>query len=298
MKTNKSVLGRPFLAVAAAFLIVVAAGAASAAPSAPKAPSQASVNLEYKMPAGRALTYLAKQEEAQVMDVMGQAVDGQTTTTGTYSFKSKGSKDKNLLLAAMVDDMAMDIVSSMQGNSSPDMSAIKGKPFDMVLSPLGEEVDVTGAEALTFSVEGETRNLANGFKQFFPDLPGKPVKVGDSWPASSSIEEKMTSMTIRIETQYVHTLDGFETVDGMECAKISSQVTGTITGSGSQMGQDMAFTGNSKGKDTWHFAVKEGILVKVTSEATSEVSIDVPAAGMTIPMTLTSKSEVKLAGKS
>jgi hypothetical protein len=275
----------------------MAAGAASATPSAPKAPAQASVSLEYKMPAGRALTYQTNQEEAQVMDVMGQTMDTHTTTTATFSFKSKGLKDKNLLLASTVDDMAMEIGSSMQGNMSPDVSSIKGKSFDMVLSPLGEEVDVTGAEALTFSVEGETRNLANGFKVFFPDLPGKPVKIGDSWPATSSIEEKMTSMTIRIEGQYVHTLEGFETVDGMECAKISSQVTGTINGSGSQMGQDMAFAGTSKGKDTWYFAVKEGIFVKALSESTSEVSIDVPAAGVTIPMTMTSKSEVKLAGK-
>lgn len=297
MKMSKSVFGRA-LPAAAAVLLVLAAGTALATPSAPKAPAQASVNLEYKMPAGRALTYQAKTEEAQVMDVMGQAMDTHTTTTATFSFKSKGLKEKNLLLASTVDDMAIEIGSSMQGNVSPDVSSIKGKSFDMVLSPFGAEVDVTGAEALTFSVEGETRNLANGFKQFFPDLPGKPVKVGDSWPASSSVQEKMTSMTIQVETQYVHTLDGFETVDGMECAKISSQVTGTISGSGSQMGQDMAFAGTSKGKDTWYFAVKEGIFVKVTSESTSEVSIDVPAAGMTIPMTMTSKSEVKLTGKS
>jgi hypothetical protein len=80
----------------------------------------------------------------------------------------------------------------------------------------------------------------------------------------------------------------------MECARISAQVTGTITGSGNQMGQDLTFSGTSKGKDVWYFAVKEGIYVKAVSESTSEISIDVAAAGMTMPMTQTSKSEVKL----
>jgi hypothetical protein len=105
-------------------------------------------------------------------------------------------------------------------------------------------------------------------------------------------------MTIQIQLQNVHTLEGFETVDGMECARVSTQVTGTISGSGNQMGQDMTFSGTSKGKGVWHFAIKEGIYVKAASEMTTEMSIDVSSAGITIPMTQTSKSEVKLTGKS
>jgi hypothetical protein len=189
------------------------------------------------------------------------------------------------------------MASSAQGDMSPDMSGVKGKSFDMVLSPLGSEVDVSGAEAITYNIATETRNLASGFKMFFPDLPGKPVKVGDTWPSTSGTEEKTGSMNIRIDFQNVNTLEGFEAVDGMECARISSQVTGTITGTGNQMGADLTFSGTSKGKDVWHFAVKEGIFVKALSESTTEMSIDVAAAGMTIPMTQKSKTEVKLAGK-
>jgi hypothetical protein len=168
----------------------------------------------------------------------------------------------------------------------------------MVLSPLGSEVDVSGAEAITYSIQGETRSLVNSFKLFFPDLPGKPFKIGDTWPSSAAVEEKTGSMAIQIQIEQVHTLEGFETVDGMECARISTQNTGTINGSGSQMGQDMTFAGTTKGKDIWYFSVKDGIYVKMTSESTSEVSIDVPAAGMSIPMTMTSKGEIKLTGKS
>jgi len=189
------------------------------------------------------------------------------------------------------------MASSAQGDMSPDMSTVKGKSFDMVLSPLGSEVDVSGAEAITYAMATETRNLSSGFKMFFPDLPGKPVKVGDTWPSSAGTEEKTSSMKIQLNFENVNTLEGFETVDGMECARISSQVTGTITGTGSQMGADLTFAGTSKGKDVWYFAVKEGIFVKAMSESTTEMSIDVAAAGMTIPVTQTTKTEVKLTGK-
>ncbi len=301
MKQTKSIGGRLALAAAVIAILILAGGALRATPTAPEAsttslaPAPAppkAVVLEYKMPAGRTLTYQGKAEEGQVMEVQGQSMDTQTATTSTFTFKAKGPKDKNFLLGVTVDDMAMSMTSSAQGDMSPDMSGLKGKSFDMVLSPLGSEVDVSGAEALTFTIATETSNLSSGFKLFFPDLPGKPVKIGDTWPATAGTEEKTGSVTVKVDLQYVHTLEGFESVDGMECARISSQVTGTVTGAGNQMGQELTFSGTTKGKDVWFFAVKEGIFVKTTTESTAEMSIDV--AGMTIPMTQTSKSEVKL----
>jgi len=303
MKLNNTFTGRPALAAAIAAMLVLA-GCATKTPTpvseptatavaAAKAPAGTAV-LEYKMPAGRVLTYQGKSEEAQVMEVMGQGMDTHTAGTNTFTFKAAGSKDKNFLVGVKIDDVAVTVTSSAQGDLSPDMTSVKGKSFDMVLSPLGSEVDVAGAEAISYEMSGETRNLGSAFKTFFPDLAGKPVKIGDTWPSSSSIEEKTGSMTIRVDLQNVNTLEGFETVDGMECAKISSDVSGTITGSGSQQGMDMTFSGTSKGKDVWYFALKEGIYVKGTAESTTQMSIDVSAAGMTIPMNMTSKSEVML----
>jgi hypothetical protein len=306
MSLTNAIAGRPALAAAVAVILVLAGGAVQATPTAPEAPAAslasapapaAAVVLEYKMPAGRVLTYQSKSEEAQVMEVQGQSMDSQTTSTSTFTFKAKGLKEKNFLLGVTIDDIVTSVASSAQGDMSPNMSAVKGKSFDMVLSPLGSEVDVSGAEAISYEVAGETRNIASGFKLFFPDMPGKPVKVGDTWPSSAGTEEKSSSMKIRIDFQYVNTLEGLEKIDGMECARISSEVTGTITGTGSQMGQDLTFSGTSKGKDVWYFAVKEGTFVKAMSESKTEMSIEVSAAGMTIPMTQTAKAEVKLVGK-
>jgi len=282
--------GRNFVSRAAlAACLAAAVGLAASAP--------ASTVLEYKMPAGLALTYQVKSEDAQVMEVMGQTMDTSTASVGNFTFKTKGKKEKDFLLGVTVDDISMSMTGA-QGDMSPDMSSVKGKSFDMVLSALGNEVDVSGAEAISYAMSGEVRNLASSFKNFFPDLPGKPVKIGDTWPAAASIEEKTGSLSIRIDLQYVHTLDGIELIDGMECARVHSQVTATISGSGNQMGQDLTFSGTSKGKDLWFFAIKEGTYVKTVSELATEMSIDVASAGMTIPMTQTTKSEVKLTGKS
>ncbi|HSQ79039.1 MAG TPA: hypothetical protein VLN41_00455 [Candidatus Bathyarchaeia archaeon] len=288
-------MNKTFLTAAAVALILVAGAAIPSSAAAPQAAGKA-VTLEYKLAVDKTLTYDSSSEEAQVMEIQGQSVNTETKGTSKFTFKGKGLKDKNLLLGVTVDDMAI-AVTSVQGDMSPDLASVKGKSFDMVLSPTGQEVDVTGAEAITYDMAGESRNLSSGFKMFFPDLPGKPVKVGDTWPSTAGVEEKTGSMSIRMDFQNVNTLEGFETVNGMECARISTQVTGTITGTGNQGGMDLTFSGTTKGKDVWYFAVKEGVLVKQTNESTSDMSIDVSAAGMTIPMTQTTKSEVKLAAR-
>ncbi|HOW84570.1 MAG TPA: hypothetical protein P5119_04360 [Candidatus Aminicenantes bacterium] len=280
---------RSALAAAAGVVLVLAGCAVKTEP--------ARNILEYRMPAGRVLTYEAKAEQSQVMDIMGQSNDTRTSSTSVFTVKSKSLKDKNFLLGVTIDSTAVTVANSLQGDMSPDMSAVKGKSFDMVLSPLGSEVDVAGAEAITYTISGETHTMASGFKTFFPDVSGKPALVGETWPSSATVEETAGPIKIKVEVQNVNTLEGFETVEGMNCARIATQVTGTLTGSGSQMGMDLSFTGVIKGRDVWYFAVKEGIYVQATSETTTQMSIDVPAAGMTIPATQTSKSETRLTGR-
>jgi hypothetical protein len=301
MKNKIATPGRAALAVSIAAIFALAgcaaktvAPGAAPTPAAPKAP--VGTVLEYKMPAGRVLTYTNTEEMAQVMEVMGQTVDAHTKGGGTFSFSAKGKKDQNLLLGVTIDDMSITITSPM-GDQSPDMSTVKGKSFDMVVSPLGAEIDVSGAEAITYQSANGTSNVAPGFKLFFPDLPGKPLKIGDTWPSSAAVDDTSGGMNIKMAFQYVNTLEGLETVDGMECARIKSDYTGTLSGTGNQQGMDMVLTGTGKGTDLWYFAVKEGIYLKATSDATYEISIAVSAAGMTIPMTQTRKGELKLVGK-
>lgn len=296
MRIIKAAPGRMALAASVIAILALAGCAAkTAAPAAaPKAP--AGTVLEYKMPAGRTLTYTNIEEMSQVMEVMGQTVDAHTKGGGTFTLSAKGKRDQNLLLGVTIDDMSMTITGPM-GDQSPDMSTVKGKSFDMVVSPLGAEIDVSGAEAITYQSANGTSNVAPGFRLFFPDLPGRPLKVGDTWPSSAAADDTSGGMNIKMGFQYVNTFEGLETVEGMECARIKSDYTATLSGTGNQQGMDMALTGTGKGTDLWYFAVKEGIYLKATSDATYDISISVSAAGMTIPMTQTRKGELKLVGK-
>jgi len=290
----------------AAVLILAGCAASTPAPSvagkpaapaakAPMAPP-AGIVLEYKMPEGRILSYQSSGEAVESTEAMGQSRESHTSSRDAFSLKAKGRKEGNLLMGVSIEDMAITITGP-QGDMSPDMTSVKGRTFDMVLSPLGAEVDVAGAESITYEMATGTRNIATGFKLFFPDLPGKSLKVGESWPSSGGTDEKAGGLDLRLDFQNANTFEGFETVDGMECARVRSQVTATISGSGNQQGMDMAFSGTGQGTDLWYFAVKEGIYVKSTSQMTMDMSITISAIGQTIPVKQTRKGEVRLIGK-
>jgi len=293
MKRNHAVLkGTKGLVLILA--VFVAAGGAAIGSVAP----QASVTLAYQFPEGRALTYRTSSTQVQNMEVMGQSMTTESVSTSDFTVKGKGLKDGNLVLGVTIDAMKAD-VSSPQGNLTPDMSVVVGKAFDMVLSKLGKEIDVTGAEAIKYDMPtGGSRDLSSGFQSFFSDVPDKPVKIGDVWPSEDTIVQKEGMGETRIHFTNQNTFDGIETVDGYECARIKAAVKGTITGNLDQQGASISIDIKTEGTDTWYFAIKEGIYVKSDMKASlaGVVAVGEPA-NMTIPVTGEMKQSASLVKK-
>jgi hypothetical protein len=142
---------------------------------------------------------------------------------------------------------------------------------------------------------GGERMPSSNFLTIFPDLPGKPVKIADSWTTNDTINVKEGGTEMRMTFVSVNTLQGFETVDGHECAKVTAKSTGKLDGEGEQMGANLYFDGDLQSSDVWYFAYKEGVFVKSISDGLSEGTVAVTGAQkMTIPMTMATKFETKL----
>jgi hypothetical protein len=251
---------------------------------------------QYTMPKGQILKYKASQHNTQSMEMMGREVTN--TAEGSYevSLVSKGPIGDNLGLRVTVDSMTSK-VTTPQGEITPDLGGVVGKSFDMALSKLGKELDASGADSLIVGMGGGSRSMGPEFRTFFPDLPGMPLKVGDTWTTSDTVSTEESGLQMQIITGRANTFLGFETVDGLECAKIAAAVTGTFSGKGQQMGADIALDGKLEGADTWYFAPKRGLFVKSSSDIRTDGSVVVGGAqAMTIPMKQEMKSEVVLLG--
>lgn len=235
---------------------------------------QTGLMLTYRLPEEKSLEYRFAIDQTQTIEVMGQVVDTDSDQSIGFSVRAKGMKDGNQQLGVTIDSMRVKVVSP-QGSMSPDTSSIIGKSFDMTLSELGKEVELSGAASIQYDLgPSGKRNISASFQSMFPDLPGRPVTVGDTWTTEDLITDKTEAVEIRIRFKNEHRLDGFETFEGMECARIKTAVSGTLEGEGEQQGMALTFKGDISGEDTWYFAYKEGLYVGMTSSASVNGTID------------------------
>jgi hypothetical protein len=291
--TGKRVVQTQFLIVSA--VIVVALLAGCAVKKEIWGDPKSGLNLTYRMEENQILKYRVSAEEIQQLDMMGQTMETTSKSGIQFSMQSKGLKENNLLLGITVDTMNINVSGGMAGNITPDLGTVIGKSFQMTLSPLGKEGGFSGTEELQYQL-GPTgkRNIDSSFKDIFPNLADKPVKIGDTWTETGDVTEKAGNIDVHVITGSVNTLQGLDMVNGLECVKIEAKTTGTLEGSGEQMGNKFTFKGTVKGSSTWYFAYKKGIFVNSKSNSETEGKVEVTAMGMTIPMKSKSKSEFNL----
>ncbi len=228
------------------------------------------------------------------MEVREKSIEVVSVGTGLFTIISNGLKEGNYELDVTIDNISMS-AKAMENEMNADMSPIIGKSFNMTLSPLGKELNLSGAESLKYEFEGTERNVASTFKALFPDLPEKPLNIGDHWTSKDTIIDKSDNGEIIIYTENKNTLDGFERINGRKCLKVTAQVTGTLSGKTKREGVDIISDGNIEGTDTWYFDHENGVFIKMTSNGSGEGSTTVHAEEIVvIPMKREFKNDVIL----
>ena len=290
---NRHQAGTRALKILALVLAVAGIAGADAAKPAP----QGAMALAYKLAPGAKLVYKTSGTQTQDLDMMGQTMSTVSGTSMDLTINGKAPKDGNLVLGVTIDGMTLS-VQSPQGDVTPDLGGILGKSFDLVLSPLGKEIDVSGAAAFQVDMgQAGRRDLTSNFQAFFPDLPDHAVKIGDKWPSEDAIVQKSDQGDIHVNFKNDNTLDGFETIDGRECARIKVAIKGTLSGALNQAGTAVVLDAKLDGTETWYFDAKAGVYVKSEMRATLSGSISVESAGMTISLAGEQKSTVVLVKK-
>jgi hypothetical protein len=254
------------------------------------------IKLEYNYPSDKTVKYLNDSKVYQVMDVNGQSMQVNVSSVFGCSVKNVGKQDENLKLEIRIDTMAQNI-DTPQGASGGTIKEVQGKIFNMVLSPKGKEVDISEAEKVVFNIEGSGQsNASQSFRSFFPDLPKTPVKPGDTWISSDSVASKTPTTSMKVLTKSENKYEGIEKIDGMDCAKISAAISGTMEMTTQTQGMDVYTSGPFTGQAVMFFAVKEGYFIRqiVTTKMTGNIEISGPQ-NMSFPvvMDMTSTNEVR-----
>jgi len=241
--------------------------------------------LTYRAEEGVVRQYRNDINVVQDMAMIGQK--NEMATDMTFSALAKPGDGENLVFGVTVDEFSVN-VKSLRGDISLDASGVVGNGFDMILSPLGDELDVDGASSLTYQTSPFSESsLKPLFVRIFPDLPSQPVKEGDTWVSKSDTTADEGGTKINTLVEYSYTLAGVEAVDGKPCAKITGKMTGKMEGKGSQMGSEFTLGGDLTGSSTWLFAYEEGVLVKHSVEFSGDINLESAMGGFPMKLSTT-----------
>jgi len=245
------------------------------------------VKLVYKYPVGQPVRYMNVNKVVQTMDIMGQSMQVNVNSVFGCTIKAVGMADENMKLEVIVDTIGQNTESPM-GSTGGAVKEVQGKVFTIVISPLGKDVDITEAEKIVYNVEGSGEsNLSETFINYFPELPENPVKAGDTWSSNDSVTTSTTSMSMKNVAISAYKFEGFETVGGVECAKISSVMTGNRVMSIHSNETDFVLKGPFTGTAEFFFSVRDGYFIRqvVNSRMTGNMDMTYPEA-MTFPVVM------------
>ena len=243
--------------------------------------------LEYLMSDGAPVSYTFTSESTQTMQIQDKSIPVESIETLSFSVQPNGMSDGVYALGITIDGLNV-TVASPTGAMDADAEEVVGKGFDMTLSKQGVEGGLPDPDALTYMMGEEgPKSVIPGFGVMFPDLPDGPVRVGDTWPARLEMTEGDGESSVVIAIDAVNTLEGLDTIDGFECARITTVLTGTISGGGTQQGAAWSMDSVMDGTGTWDFVYQEGILVSDWTEGTADgaITVDAPDGKVAMPVT-------------
>lgn len=231
------------------------------------------------------------------MDMMGNPMVTTTKEEIEMGFKVKSSDLVNGSEIECEIIKRIEDVDSPMGDAPTDFSKIFGKKVEFTLIPNGEQTAYKGFDMLpvvtnegTEYKEKHYQSMVNGV---FPKMPGKKVKIGDTWTFTETDFQPMPAGELKMVSEYTYKLTGLTVKDGIECMKIDAEYKQNQSGTMESQGFALTISGEGSGKDVIYFAYKKGIFL--SREGTMEAKGSIDASGMAIPfnMKFVFKSNIK-----
>jgi hypothetical protein len=285
MKTKISYSGRSVLSLFAILMLICGIAYSQ------NNPSNQPGTMTYNYPLNNSVKYRMTTKVVQNMDVNGQPMETNVNSYTGLTLKSLGPSGSNYKIAVTIDTMGQ-TVDSPNGFSGGPVTGIAGKAFNIIISPDGKVTDNSEAKDLTYAaVSGGTSDAGQITDNFFPVLPAGPVKPGYTWTSSDSSNSRTSAMTNLGFVKAESTFEGFELYNGINCAKITSALTGTRIMKTQSQGMDIKVTGPYTGTITVYFAPSTGYFIKqiVNTKLTGTIEIATPDV-MSFPLIMETTS--------
>lgn len=231
--------------------------------------------------------YRLEQTLSQTQEMAGQAMD-MTLESAQFVSLAVRPQGAGLGLTYTIDSVRFapptGSMAAMAGDATAQreaqVRALTGKQVVAGISPLGAVSSIAAAD----TADAAARAVAPGFRTFLVAFPSAAVKAGMTW--TDTVTATMNNMGIDVKSTAVNTyrVTGDTTAHGRKAWKVEHTGALTLSGSGNTQGADvtLAGTGSSTGMS---LVGVDGVYLGGTTDQMQTMTVEVPAAGMSIPIT-------------
>jgi hypothetical protein len=237
------------------------------------APVAAQGTLGPYAPAAAKYHMTGNQKTSQTM--MGQAQEFETTTNQLLSL-AVAKAGAALTLTMTLDSVT---VTTTAPTGAPDLSEAIGLKF---VGGMALDGKVASSQVTDKAGAPSTSQFAANMRSILPRLRLGAAK-GATWVDSITTVGKQGDADVTTEGVVNYTLAGDTVVAGTTAWKIVGVSATKITGTGNRMGSDYTISGDVKSTIT-SVVSAAGVLLGQVSESDSNLTVNVEAAGMTIPI--------------
>ena len=246
---------------------------AAAALSILASPVAAQGSLGSYAPSAAKYRVTSNQKTSQTM--MGQTQEFETTINQLLSLAVAKAGDA-LTLTMTLDSATM---TTTAPTGMPDLSEAIGLKF---IGGMALDGKIASSQVTDRTGVPSTSQYAGNMRSFLPRLRLGATR-GATWVDSTTTIGKQGDADLTSESVVTYTLAGDTVVAGATAWKIVGASLSRITGKGSRMGADYTIAGDVKGTIT-SVVSAAGMLLGQFSESDSNLTVNVEAAGMTIPI--------------
>jgi hypothetical protein len=255
--------------------------------------------LEYKMEVGKVYKYSMTADSKTTITMMGQEQSFNTKIYAITDIKPVELLANGFSSIMTPDSMKLESDSPQMPDLSGELAKMNGKKFKSIVHKNGaitdiEQVDQFELEEKAKAILNETMDTKARLKNLLLELPDKALKTGDTWIDIKNDSSSKMGGKMQTKTSNEYKVAGKESIGGKDIYKISMITKIEISGTGSQMGNDFTISGKGKSTGDYYFSKDEGLLLNYKVDQAMDMSVDMAAMGMTMPISVITTTDVKL----
>lgn len=225
-------------------------------------------------------SYRVDQAIAAKQTMQGQTAESSANTVQLISL-SLAQAPQGLQFSLVVDSASTSLTGAapaQQDAANAAMRELEGKKVTGTMTPQGKAVDLQASDSSAASTQ-----MVNSARGFLPKLPAGGLKAGASWNDSVTSSFNNNGVDGKTTVVSTHAVAGDTTIAGQPAWHITQKGTVRMVGAGVSQGAQISLDGSGTVNGDAYVS-KDGVYLGGDQSLTQSMTIEVPAAGLTIPM--------------